>query len=405
MTMSKSEPGIAEANRIGSLVAFAVILIPPLVLLASRGSDTTNLSAAADIWFGTIAGLAAFRFRRLRFLVVISSTLLFLGALEVAAYFNESVIAPPPKVYSYTGEPALGWMAEHPLVGYAFMGPARLWASATKGDEILFDSAFYSIDPLSRRTCNPISEPPQHALFFGGSFAFGEGLSNAQMIACQFQTESGNEYQGYNYGMMGWGASQTFNQLGVDELFSDIRQRSGIAVFCFIDDHIYRTTWNIGTAAGYPEYPFFRLSDSGDLIGPFKARDQPNLQIAANTFGFMRGYSPMFRTMAKPSMFRIESDEDAVKTTARVLGAARLRYRNRFAGEFVVLLWPRSRLDPVLEERFVQELTALGVPVIRVPKLPGNPMDAQLHAEDGHPSSREVTWIARALLDEVRSIK
>jgi hypothetical protein len=404
MARSMPEPGAAEANRVQLLVAFAVILIPPVIWLASRGLDTSNLSAAADIWFGTIAGLAAFRFRRLRFLVAISSTLLFLGALEVAAHFNESMIAPPPKVYSYTGEPPLGWMAEHGLVGYAFMGPARLWASATKGDEILFDSVFYSIDPLSRRTCNFVSEPPQHALFFGGSFAFGEGLSNAQMIACQFQTASGNEYQGYNYGMMGWGASQTFNQLGVDELFEDIQQRSGIAVFCFIGDHIYRTTWNIGTAAEYPEYPFFRLSDGDDLVGPFKARDQLYLQIAANAFGFMRGYSPIFRTMAKPSMFRIESDEDAVKTTARVLGAARLRYRNRFDGEFIVLLWPRSRLDPVLEERFVQELTALGVPVIHVPELPGKSTDAFLHPKDHHPSSKEITWVARSLFSEILAL-
>jgi hypothetical protein len=404
MARSMPEQGAAEANRVQLLVAFAVILIPPVIWLASRGLDTSNLSAAADIWFGTIAGLAAFRFRRLRFLVAISSTLLFLGALEVAAHFNESMIAPPPKVYSYTGEPPLDWMAEHGLVGYAFKGPARLWASATKGDEILFDSVFYSIDPLSRRRCSPISEPPQHALFFGGSFAFGEGLSNAQMIACQFQTESGNEYQGYNYGMMGWGASQTFNQLGVDELFEDIQQRSGIAIFSFIGDHIYRTTWNIGTAAEFPEYPFFQLSESGDLVGPLKARDRRSLRSATAVFKFLRGYSPMFRILVDPSMLRIESDEEAVMITARVLEAARHRYRNRFDGEFFVLLWPRSRLEPELEELFVHELTGLGVPVIRVPKLPGKPTDAFLHPKDHHPSSKEVTWVARSLLSEILAL-
>ncbi|MCJ7756349.1 MAG: hypothetical protein MUP13_17450, partial [Thermoanaerobaculales bacterium] len=217
-------------------------------------------------------------------------------------------------------------------------------------------------------------------------------------------TASEMEYQSYNYGMMGWGPSQTYAQLGVDELFSDIRQRSGIAIFSFIGDHIYRTTWNIGTAAEFPEYPFFQLSESGDLVGPLKARDRRSLRSATAVFKFLRGYSPMFRILVDPSMLRIESDEEAVMITARVLEAARHRYRNRFDGEFFVLLWPRSRLEPELEELFVHELTGLGVPVIRVPKLPGKPTDAFLHPKDHHPSSKEVTWVARSLLSEILAL-
>lgn len=398
------EESPVRTKRTHLSAVFVLISVSVVVWFALNGIGTSNSSAPINFGLGAIAGFAAYRYRGFPLLITISSTLFFLGVLELAFQFYESSLAPASKIYSYTGEPALGWMAEHGLVGYAFVGPARLWATATKADEVLYDAAVYSIDSLSRRTCDSAVESPKHALFFGGSFAFGEGLSNTQMIACQFQAASGNEYQGYNYGMMGWGASQTYNQLEVGELFSDIQQRSGIAVFCFIGDHIYRTTWNIGTAAEYPEYPFFGLSDGGKLVGPFKARDRRNLQIATNAYGFMRGYSPMFRTMVKPSVFRIESDEDAVKVTARVLGAARIKYRNRFDGEFIVLLWPRSRLDPVLEKRFIQELVALNVPVIRVPKLPGNPLDAQLHPKDGHPSSREVTWIARALLEDVGSI-
>ena len=394
-----------RTKRILLSTVFALISISAVAWFALNGIGTSNLSAAINFGLGTIAGFAAYRYRRLRLLISISSTFLFLGVLEIAVQYYESSLAPASKIYSYTGEASLGWMAEHPLVGYAFRGPARLWATATIGDEILYDSVFYSIDSLSRRTCDPAFDTPKHALFFGGSFAFGEGLSNAQMIACQFQTASENKYQSYNYGMMGWGPSQAFVQLGVDELFSDIQQRSGIAVFSFIGDHIYRTTWNIGVVAEFQEYPFFRLSESGDLVGPLKARDRWNLRSATNVFKFWRGYSPMFRTLVDPSMIRIDSDEEAVMTTARVLEAARRRYRNRFDGEFIVLLWPRSRLAPELEELFVQELTELGVPVIRVPKLPGKSTDAFLHPKDSHPSSRETTWVARSLLGEVLAMK
>ena len=195
-----------RTKRFRLLIVFGVILISAALGLALKGKITSNLCVVTNIGLGTIAGYAAFRYRRLRFFLAISSALLFLGVLEIAAQFYESNLAPSSKIYSYRGEPSFGWMAEHALVGYAFQGPAQLWATATLGDEILFDSVFYSIDPLSRRKCAPSVESPEHALFFGGSFAFGEGLSNQQMIACQFQTTSEMEYQSYNYGMMGWGA-------------------------------------------------------------------------------------------------------------------------------------------------------------------------------------------------------
>lgn len=399
------DPPLARQRRIRWQRVLAVISLPPLAWLAFKGLDTNNLSPTADIWLGAVFGLAAFRWRTLRFLIAVSSALLILGASEIVAYCYEEKILSPPKIYSYAGEPSLGFMSEHPLVGYAFRGPAQLWASATIGDEILFDSVQYSIDSLSRRTCVAGFLPPQHALVFGGSFAFGEGLSNSEMIACQLETASGNRYQGYNYGMMGWGASQAYNQLGVDDLFSDIRQPSGVAVFCFIGDHIHRTTWNIGTAATYPEYPFFQMSDSGELVGPFKTRDRWNLEMAASAYSFWRGYSPLFRTLGKPALFRIESDIEAVRTTAHVLAATRLRYRQRFDGEFIVLIWPRARLDRALEDRFVDELGVLGVPVVMAAKLPGDALQARLHRNDPHPSAKEIAWVTLALLGEMRILE
>jgi len=379
----------------------AFILIPPTIWAVSRGHETSNLSAPTNIWLGVIAAYAAFRFRELRLLIAISSSFLFLGVLEMGAQLFEANFKGASKEYTYIGDPPLGWIAEHPLVGYAFRGPARLWATATISDEVLYDSVFYSIDSLSRRRCEANLESPRHALFFGGSFAFGEGLSNPQTIACQFQSASDSIYQSYNYAMMGWGPGQAYNQLGVDELFSDIRQRSGVAIFSFIGDHIYRTTWNIGTAAEFPEFPFFRLSYSGDLDGPFKARDRWNLRFATGAYKFLRSFSPLFRLTIDPSIFRVDSDEEAVRTAARVLGAVRHRYRDRFDGEFLVLLWPRSRLSPDLEELFVQELTMLGVPVVSVPELPGEPTDAILHPMDHHPSTGEAAWVAKSLLKEL----
>ncbi|MCD4747786.1 MAG: hypothetical protein K8R59_00300 [Thermoanaerobaculales bacterium] len=395
---------ITAHPRRRAAIAAAITIGPAVCWLALRGLDSTNLGPVATLWLGVLAGLG-FATTGHRPLLFASSLLLCLGLVESGALAYEATLKPPTKKYSYMGNPAVGWFAEHRLVGYAFRGPVTLKAAATIGHEVLYASVIYQIDKFARRPCSRVCGASRHALFFGGSFAFGEGLSNSQTLSCRFQEASEHEFECYNYAMMGWGPGQAYMQLGVDLLFSDIQQDSGIAVFSFVGDHIYRTTWKIDAAYAFPEYPFFSLTEEGDLDGPFKTRERWRLRLARSLFGFMKNASPAFRTLVQPSWFRIESDEDAVITTAKVLGAAREVYRSRFEGEFVVLLWPRSGLSPALEDLFVDELTRLEVPVARVPALPGDPKAALLHPKDGHPSSLEIDWIAQSLLGNVHSMR
>jgi hypothetical protein len=84
-----------------------------------------------------------------------------------------------------------------------------------------------------------------------------------------------------------------------------------------------------------------------------------------------------------------------------VLAGARDRYRERFDGEFFVLIWPRSRLDAALEEQLVRELERRAVPTVRVPAMTGREAEAYLHPLDSHPNAAETEWIARSLLERV----
>lgn len=376
-----------------------ILLIAAACWIGLRGADHLNLSPALTLCIGFVAGLGAVLSERRKPLLVISSLFLCLGLAESGVLVYQQFFKAPAKDYSYEADTASGWIAEHGLVGYAFRGPVNLSATATIGDETLYQSVPYRIDSLSRRPCEADPRPLRHALFFGGSFAFGEGLTNGETLGCQLQAVSDGLYASTTYAMLGWGPGQALVQLGVDSLFADIGQRSGIAVFSFVDDHIYRTTWKIDTASEFPGYPFFRMTDDGALDGPFTASDRPKLSLARDLFGFMNKFSPIFRNLVVPSWIRFTSDKEAVITTAVVLAEARQRYRARFDGEFVVLLWPRSRLAPELEELFIGELGDRGVTVVKVPPLPGDPSAAQLHPRDGHPSSTEVAWVARRLFD------
>ena len=381
------------------LVGSGVLIAAAASWIGIRGVDLQNLSPIVALWIGSLAAVGFVATKGRKILLSISSLFLFLGAVETGMLAYQEFVKAPAKKYSYESNVASGWIAEHETVGYAFRGPVELLASATYGNEVLYEKVPYKIDDYSRRPCAVTSHPTRHALFFGGSFAFGEGLSNDQTLGCQFQEMSGGEYQSTTYAMMGWGAGQAFVQLGVDSLFADIEEPSGIAVFSFLDEHIYRTTWKIDTASDFPNYPFFSLAQDGSLVGPFKASDEGKLGLVRDLYKFLRNFSPTFRTLINPVWFQISSDAQAVVTTARVLGAARRLYHVRFDGEFVVLLWPRSRLESELEELFVEELKRQDVIVVKVPQLPGDPSEAQLHPLDGHPSSKEVTWVARRLFD------
>jgi hypothetical protein len=381
------------------LVGAGALIAAAAIWLGIRGTDFRNLSPAVTLWIGCLAAVSFFATNRRKTLLSISSLFLCLGVVETGMLAYQEILKAPAKKYSYQANVASGWIAEHGSVGYAFRGPVELMASATVGDEVLYREVPYQIDAFSRRPCAFTPHPTRHALFFGGSFAFGEGLSNDQTLGCQFQEVSGGEYRSTTYAMMGWGAAQTFVQLGEDSLFTDIENPSGVAVYSFLGDHIYRTTWKIETASDFPEYPFFSLHRDGSLDGPFNVSDKRKLSVVRDLYTFLRNFSPTFRALVKPAWFQIMPRADAVITTARVLGAARRLYQKRFDGEFVVLLWPRSRLEPELEELFVDELKRQGVIVVEVPELPGDPSDAQLHPLDSHPSSQEVAWVARCLFD------
>ena len=385
-----------------ALVGIGALLAVGTLWKLGRGIDFNNLSPVILVWISFLSAIGFVFIRGKKILISASSLFLIVGIVEFGMLVYENILKSPGKKYSYDTDAPLGWIAEHDLVGYAFKGPVDLLASATVDDEVIYHNVPYRIDGFSRRSCAPADEPTHQALFFGGSYAFGEGLTNNQTLGCQFQQLSSGKYQSSTYAMMGWGASQTLIQLGSDSLFADIRPTSGVAVFSFIADHIFRTTWKIEGASDFPAYPFFSLTPDGALEGPFRASDKTELGLARDLYSFLRKFSPGFRNLVNPDWFRITSDVQAAITTARVLGAARQRYQERFEGEFIVLLWPRSGLDPGLEELFIDELIQQDVTVIKVPPLPGDPSEARLHPLDGHPSAKETTWVAQYLADALK---
>ncbi len=110
---------------------------------------------------------------------------------------------------------------------------------------LLYDS-LYHIDARGRRV-TPVSdgEIREHfALFFGGSFTFGEGVEDGETLPAQFG-ESAARYRPYNYGYVGYGPQCMLMHLRRPDFRGEIEEPTGIAVYTFIQHHVDRAAGSL----------------------------------------------------------------------------------------------------------------------------------------------------------------
>ncbi|MCA9428083.1 MAG: hypothetical protein KC994_23595, partial [Candidatus Omnitrophica bacterium] len=229
--------------------------------------------------------------------------------------------------------------------------------------------------------------------------------------------ESGGKFAVYNYGRGGFGPGQMYTQLGIDSLFEDVEPREGYAVYCFIGDHLNRVTpYTVHRLAlHYGKGTFFDRKQTGELVGPlfFTSETLPN---PVKRYHWWVEVSPTCRLLLHTVPWTLKTEEEAIGVAARVIVESCRKYRERFNGEFIVLIWPRvsvaqsgpktpfagaNRLG-LVSESGIEELTGTleeeGIRVLRVPPMP-DAEAAVIHPRDEHPSEEEYEWVGRHLTD------
>ena len=139
----------------------------------------------------------------------------------------------------------------HNVLGYAARGPNIQSATASYGDEVLYDVE-YTFTPTGWRR-GFVSETehsnPQCLLFFGGSYAFGHGLHDKETLPYLVGKAMGGKVQTYNFSLSGYGPHQMLALLE-DRLEIDVLKQCQaiMAIYFSIPDHINRvvgqTNWD-----------------------------------------------------------------------------------------------------------------------------------------------------------------
>lgn len=307
----------------------------------------------------------------------------FLGLALVEAYF----IFDSPRVNC---DPELS--DPHEILGYAPLPARRVSCGMKHRGEAVYD-ATYTLDNAGWRILPPhSSEARGCALFFGGSFTFGQGVDDEEAMPYRVGVESGGGYQIYNFGFKGYGPHQMLAALESKWVEAQIACEPSHVIYQALAAHVRRA---VGLTSWGSHAPKYRLGTQGGVVRAGRFDDS---QSATRKFLERRlqrsALITRVRNTAKPPK------PAHIELFHRIVAAAKIDVEKRFPGaEFHVLMWDLGA------EALVEELEARGVKVHRVSNmLPGLRKDGspyRVHPKDAHPSAKAHALIAQYVVEEI----
>ena len=264
----------------------------------------------------------------------------------------------------------------------------------TADSEILWDVS-YSTDEFGRRTTliPDYDGEQKHAVFFGCSYLFGEGSTDAETIPSQF-AKLQPEFHAYNYGVPGFGTQQMLALLESDRIRNEVVEKSGIAVYVYLQEiHESRVIGGMQEFLSFaPNYPFYELESDGT---PVRRGDFSSGRVLTNAFYRIAAASNFVRLMG--FSFPARSDRHYQLTAALILQSRRL-YQQQFPeSDFVVVAWYDTK-TPTL-----QYLEEAGVSVSYPRSRPNHGAPNMEYVGDGHPTPLANRFCAEDLITFIAS--
>ena len=291
-----------------------------------------------------------------------------------------------------------GLTQTHPQLGYMPKPGAKVRAHLDGPDGRIFACTYTIGDDGWRIT--PVDAPEDRdrcALFFGCSFAFGEGVDDDKTLPACFGREA-REYQPFNYAFRAYGPQCMYLQVTDPEFGSQVRQRRGIAVYTFINHHLNRLAGAmiVGTTWGR-DLPMLTL-ENGQIVyhGNFET-GRPVTQFIYRALRHLP--SVEYLGVDWP---RADSEAN-YRLLATVCAGTRDALRRKFDEmTFIVMIFHAQALgrglQPFLEEAGIPCLDYTDLLVRTSPDQP------KFYYVDGHPTAAAHAAIARQLALDVRRL-
>jgi hypothetical protein len=258
---------LASATAISIAVAFAYLKRPYPVIF--------GIASAAFL-------LQAFALTKGRvtrnILLSISSCLLVLCLAEIALSYleewkkgSQSYLFEPPRARHKGGwDPH--WRV-HDVIGYMPVPDSTVRVTKRFRDTVVYDVR-YGLNENGWRKI-PASDDAAHdsILFFGGSFAFGEGLNDDETIPNYVVRFLGGRYSAYSFAFGGYGAHEMLAILehGLEAGWMREGDVPRIAIYLAVSHHVARVAGNTSWNRFGPLYVVD--GESAKCVGSFSDRD------------------------------------------------------------------------------------------------------------------------------------
>lgn len=265
------------------------------------------------------------------------------------------------RIAVYEGEyDRKAFFQEDELLGYKPKINMRVSSVKKIRDKTIYNIT-YSIDEFGRRITPIIDskQRPNFIMFFGCSYTFGQGVNDNETMPFYVSKFSSSTYSPYNYGCIGYGPQNMLAKLQSNDINKEIKEKKGILIYTFIDDHIRRV---VGSMRVYNTFgknlPYFTIDKKGKLIRKCNfTSGRPVLSFLYRAIW----RSQLVRYFCRNIDFKLWINESDLKLTCRILEEAYSIFRKKFNSEdFYVIFYPHSifgiKMIPYLEKAGIKYL-------------------------------------------------
>ena len=223
-------------------------------------------------------------------------------------------------------------------------GMHRLYEKKNDEGRYIYDVTI-SVDEKGRRITPVKNKDRRHkfALFFGGSFTYGEGVEDDETLPF-WVGDMTSTYMPYNYGFHGLGPFDALAKLENIDFKNEVQQGNGILIYTFIEGHIHRTIGSMAVMGWMADGPYYKENKEGSLV-------------RAGTFETGRPFLTRFYKLLRKSKlldtFNISLPprftDNHVKLVAKAFKAMNKKFTEIYPkSSFYVLIYPGKGHEDIL---------------------------------------------------------
>lgn len=326
---------------------------------------------------------------------LIKSTSLVLFSIIVTLFIVELALAPQVKPKYIPRCDDCRELTYQGVIGYWHKESTTHHPKYYCEDKTVCFDVTYQYDSRGRRVVPNQKSSDKHIIFFGGSYAFGEGLNDKDSLPAQTQELSDQKV--YNYGLNGAGATFTAAILESEKVKREVPEKKGVAFFIASDFQKQR-----GVISTYHDWcwnsPYYDYDKNGTIRNSgVQSVSNPKLVTLYSWYNKLKSKSNFLRVVDLE--FPISNNEDMLQRMVDTLKRAKEVYERQFDGKFYVVLHPMhntAKLKSFLRKEDVKYLE------YNLKWIPDN--EAHVCKCNGHPSKAYNSMLAKKMSETIKHI-